>query len=53
MSTTVEKSVAFAFLPNGNTLIEIEVFSDVSKDEELDLGYAYLGMGTDFSKKAS
>ena len=41
MSTTLDKSVAYGFLGNGNAFVEIEVCPDTPKDEELDLGYAY------------
>ena len=43
MSTSVSRSQAHNFLISGNTLIEIYVYGDVSKDLELDLGYAYFG----------
>lgn len=41
MSTSVKKSVAWDFLGNGNTFVEIDVYSDIPKHGELDLGYAY------------
>ena len=40
MSTSTNESEAKKFI--GNAFVEIEVASDAPKDEELDLGYAYL-----------
>ena len=40
MSTSTDKYTAIQFI--GNAFVEIEVASDAPKDEELDLGYAYL-----------
>ena len=43
MSTSTNKKVAYNFIADGNTFVEIEVSSDAPRDGELDLGYAYLG----------
>ena len=40
MSTSTNESTAKKFV--GNAFVEIEDASDAPKDEELDLGYAYL-----------
>ena len=43
MSTSTNIDMAYNFIGNGNTFVEIEVSSDAPRDGELDLGYAYLG----------
>ena len=49
MSTSINESAAKLFI--GNAFVEIEVASDAPKDEELDLGYAYLSK--EYSKSPS
>ena len=38
------------FMEDGNTLVEIQI-TDTAKDEQLDLGYAYLGIDGHSQKK--
>lgn len=42
MSTSIKEKVAYNFLFNNNTIVEISVSADALKDEVLDLGYAFL-----------